>query len=98
METEVTVLVRVVTKFRVLKKDSPNRFQIEATLTRVSVFYCGQAAVAPTECTWENTAWTPTMRVVPSPSAPPRSSSTRTGTLTESGGLSHFPSSCMVAC
>lgn len=98
MVTEVTVLVRVANKFGVLNKDSSNRFQIKATLTRVSVFYCGQAAVAPTECTWENTAWTPTTRVVPSPSAPPRSSSTPTGTLTESGGLSHFPSSCLVDC
>lgn len=56
MVTEVTVLVRVANKFGVLNKDSSNRFQIKATLTRVSVFYCGQAAVAPTECTWENTA------------------------------------------
>ena len=55
--------------------------------------FCGRAVVAPTECTWENTTWRTTTRLVPWLSAPPRSLSMRTGTLTESGRLRLLPSS-----
>lgn len=65
-------------------QDCDRNFASFGKISHWPPMFCVRAAAAPTEFTWANTTWRTTTRPAPSPSAPLRSSSTRTGTPTES--------------